>query len=155
MTLVNGAGTLLSQTPGSSVLEAVAETDPEIKVLVSVYRDSPYDKVDYPTQKQQLAFHAGQVIRQSEWDAEFVDPTITTITPATGVAAGGATVTIVGTNFTTGTTVTFGGTAGTSVSVKSVNRLTVVTPAKAAAAYNVVATTAAGAATKTNGYVYT
>lgn len=154
MALVNAAGTLLSQTPGGTVLEAVAEADPKIKVLVNVYRDTPYDNVDYPTQMKQLAFRTNQIIKQSEWDAEFVDPTIAALTPATGPAAGGTTVTITGTGFTTGTSVTFGGTAGTSVSVKSANRLTVVTPAKTAGAYNVVATTAAGTATKTNGFTY-
>lgn len=154
MALVNGAGTLLSQTPGGSVLESVAETDPKVKVLVDVYRDTPYDNVDYPTQMHQLAFRAGQIIKQSQWDAEFVDPTISTVSPATGPAAGGTTVTITGTLFTTGTTVTFGGTAGTSVSVKSDKKLTVVTPAKTAGAYDVVVTTAAGSATKTNGFTY-
>lgn len=155
MALVSADGTLLSKTPGGTVLEDVAETDPKIKVLVNVYRETPYDNVDYPVQMKQLAFRAGQVIRQSEWDKEFTAPTITSISPATGAAAGGDTVTITGTNFTTGTTVTFGGTAGTSVAIENDETLTCVTPAKAAGVYDVVVTTAGGTATEVGGFTYT
>jgi hypothetical protein len=155
MALVKADGTLLSQTPGGTVLEDVTETDPKIRVLVNVYEKTPYDGVDYPTQMEQLRFRAGQIIRQSEWDAEFVDPTITSVSPATGAAAGGTTVTILGTGFSTGTTVAFGGTAGTSVSVKNAGKLTVVTPAKTAGEYDVTVTTAAGTATETDGFTYT
>jgi hypothetical protein len=155
MALAKADGTLLSQTPGGTVLESVAETDPRVKVLIAVYEDTPYDGVDYPTQKKQLRFRAGQVIRQSEWDAEFEDPTISTVSPATGAAAGGTTITIVGTGFTTGTTVTVGGNAATSVVVKNDKKVTCVTAAHTAGATNVVVTTAAGSATKTNGFTFT
>jgi hypothetical protein len=155
MALLKGDGTLLSKTPGGTVLEPQAEADPKVKVLVNVYEDTPYDHVNYPTQKHQLKFVAGQIISLAkDWNASFVVPTIGAISPATGAAAGGTTVTITGSGFTTGTTVTFGGTAGTSVSVKNDKKLTVVTPAKTAGAYNVVVTTAGGAATATNGFTY-
>jgi hypothetical protein len=152
MALAKGDGTLLSQTPGGTVLESQAETDPKIKVLIDVYKDTPYDGVDYPTQMKQLAYRAGQIIPQSEWDAQFVDPTITSVSPATGAAAGGTVVTVVGSGFTTGATVAVGGTAGTSVSVKNDKKLTYVSPAKAAGTYSVTVTTAAGVATKTTAF---
>jgi hypothetical protein len=155
MALVKADGTLLSQTPGGSVLESVTDTDPQVKVLINVYEKTPYDGVDFPTQMEQLRFRAGQVIRQSEWDAEFVDPTITSVSPATGAAAGGFTVTVLGSNFTTGATVSVEGAAGTSVSVKNGGKLTFVAPAKTAGAYDVTVTTAAGAATKTDALTYT
>jgi hypothetical protein len=154
MALVNAAGTLLSKTPGGTVLESVAETDPQIRVKVNVYRDTPYDNVDYPTQMKQLAFRAGQIIRQSKWDAEFTAPTISGITPAVGPAAGGTAVTVTGTGFTTGATVAVGGTAGTSVVVVSDEKLTFATPAKTAGAYDVTVTTAGGTATEEDGFTY-
>lgn len=157
MALVNGAGTLLSKTPGGTVLEAQTEIDPQVKVLVNVYEDTPYTdgNVAYPVQKHQLKFRAGQIVSLAkDWNAAFVAPTIAAISPNTGVAAGGTAVIITGTNFTTGTTVTFGGTAGTSIVVKDSTMLTCATPAKTAGAYNVVVTTAGGTATATNGFTY-
>lgn len=102
-----------------------------------------------------LKFPAGTQLTSAQVDALFAAATISTVTPATGVAAGGTAVTIAGTNFTVGSTVTFGGTAATSVVVASPTTITCVTPAKTAGAYNVVVTTDTGAATKTNGYTYT
>ena len=54
---------------------------------------------------------------------------LTELIPSSGPAAGGNTVTIVGTGFTTGTTVTFGTTPATSVQVLSSIQLTAVAPA--------------------------
>lgn len=90
------------------------------------------------------------------WYAAFENdpPTISTVTPNTGLAAGGTSVTIVGTNFTGATACTFGGTAGTSRVVVDDTHITVVTPAKTAGAYDVVVTTPAGSGTKTNGFTY-
>lgn len=61
-------------------------------------------------------------------------PTVTAVSPATGDIAGGTTVTITGTNFFSGSTVDFGGSACTSVSVTSTTSLTCVTPAHAVGA---------------------
>lgn len=155
MALATADGTLLAQDPGGAVLEEQAETDPEVKVLVNVYRLSPYDKVEYPTQMRQLAFREGQIIRQSEWDAEFATPTIDTVSPATGPAAGGTAITITGTGFTTGATVTIGGASATSIDVDTDKKLKCTTPAHAAGAEDVVVTAAGGSATKTDGFVYT
>ena len=46
-----------------------------------------------------------------------VNPTVTSVSPNNGTTAGGTSVTITGTNFATGATVTFGGTAATNVVV--------------------------------------
>ena len=84
-------------------------------------------------------------------------PTFTSISPSSGPAAGGQTVTITGTNFITGagaTTVTIGGTAATGVSVSTSTTLTATTPLGTAGSANVVVTTAGGSATGTGAYTY-
>lgn len=58
-------------------------------------------------------------------------PTLTAVSPASGPVSGGTAVTITGTNFQSGATVTFGGTAATSVTVVNATRITAVAPAKA------------------------
>lgn len=152
MTLVNAAGTPLAKSPGGSVLESQAEAEPKVKVLVNVYEDSAYDHVNYPTVKKQLKFRAGQIIKQKEWDAAFAAPTVASVFPATGGVAGGTAITVSGTNFAPGATVTVGGTAATSIVVVSPTKITAVTPAKTAGTYDVAVTTTGGTATKTGGF---
>jgi hypothetical protein len=56
-------------------------------------------------------------------------PTITSLNPVRGTAAGGTSVTIAGTNFLSGATVTFGGVAAAQVTVSSSTQIVAVTPA--------------------------
>ena len=60
-----------------------------------------------------------------------VAPTVTSVSPSSGTSAGGTTITITisGTNFVSGATVTVGGVAATSVSVVSATSITATTPA--------------------------
>lgn len=81
-------------------------------------------------------------------------PTITSLNPATGAAAGGTAVTITGTGFTGATGVTFGGTAGTSFSVTNATTIAVTTPAGSAGAVDVVVQSPNGNATKTGAFTY-
>jgi hypothetical protein len=81
-------------------------------------------------------------------------PTITSVSPASGPKAGGATVTIMGTDLTGITSVTFGGTAAASYVRYSATKIVAVTPAGAPGAVDVAVTTAGGTATSTNGYTY-
>lgn len=81
-------------------------------------------------------------------------PTIALIEPATGPIAGGTTVTITGLHFDGATEVTFGGTAGTDLTVLSEAELRVTTPASTAGAKDVAVTTAFGTGTKTGGFTY-
>lgn len=81
--------------------------------------------------------------------------TVTDLSPATGLAAGGTTVTITGTNLLGATSVTFDDTAGTSLTVNSGTELEVDTPAGSVGAVDVVATTPVGVATVTAGFEYT
>lgn len=82
-------------------------------------------------------------------------PTVSSITPPSGSTAGGTAVTITGTGFVATPTVTFGGSAATSVVFVSSTSLTCVTPAHAAGAVDVVVTNPdAQAGTLTNGFTY-
>ncbi len=56
-------------------------------------------------------------------------PTVSAVSPAAGPLAGGTAVTISGSNFALGATVTVGGTLATSVTVVSATSITAVTPA--------------------------
>jgi Domain of unknown function (DUF1929)/IPT/TIG domain/Glyoxal oxidase N-terminus len=82
-------------------------------------------------------------------------PSVASVTPASGPVAGGTAVTVTGTNFVSGATVSFGGTAATGVTVVSSTSITAPTPAHAAGAVNVVVTNSNGQnGTLPNGYTY-
>ena len=81
-------------------------------------------------------------------------PTVLSVSPNNGTAAGATPVTITGTNFTGATAVTFGGVAATSVVVVNATTITAVTPAGTAGAVNVAVTTPAGTGTGTGLYTY-
>ncbi len=82
-------------------------------------------------------------------------PSVSGMTPDTGPAAGGTSVTITGSGFVSGaTTVTIGGAAATGVVVGSASSLTAVTPAGTAGPRDVAVTTAGGSATLTGAFTY-
>ncbi len=83
-------------------------------------------------------------------------PTVTSITPNTGTANGGTGVTITGTGFFSGATVSLGGTAATNVTVASSTSITATTPAHTAGAVNILVTNTDGqSGLLSNGYTYT
>jgi large repetitive protein len=84
-----------------------------------------------------------------------IAPVVSSITPATGSAAGGTTVTITGTGFTSGSTVSFSGTPGTSVTFSSATRLTVRSPAHAAGVVDITVTTVGGTSANVAGDQFT
>jgi hypothetical protein len=69
-----------------------------------------------------------------------VPPTVTSVSLNAGALAGGTAVTLTGTNFVTGATVDFGGSACTGVTVVSSTSITCTTPAHAAGAVTVTVT---------------
>ena len=82
-------------------------------------------------------------------------PIISGLTPASGPATGGTSVTISGTGFATGATVTFDGVAAANVNVLGSTTITAVTPAHAGGAVNVVVANPGGQiGTSVNGYTY-
>lgn len=78
-------------------------------------------------------------------------PTIASVSPNTGPTTGGTTITITGTGFGWTTAVTIGG-VSVPVTINSATSLTVTTPAHAAGAVDVVATTIGGTATSASGF---
>jgi hypothetical protein len=70
-------------------------------------------------------------------------PTITEITPKTGAETGGTEVTITGTNFTSGSSVSFGATPASMVKVNSAESITAVSP-PGTGTVSVTVTTAGG-----------
>ncbi|HWS72503.1 MAG TPA: IPT/TIG domain-containing protein, partial [Thermoanaerobaculia bacterium] len=80
---------------------------------------------------------------------------VTSVTPPAGKTTGGRDVTIHGTGFQAGASVTFGGTAATTIVVVNATTITAKTPAHAAGAVNVTVTnTNTSTGTLTNGYTY-
>ena len=69
-----------------------------------------------------------------------VPPTVSSVSPNSGSTAGGTAVTITGTNFAAGATVTFGSAAATNVVVVSGTQITATTPAGSAGAVTVTVT---------------
>jgi hypothetical protein len=83
-----------------------------------------------------------------------VVPTVSSVAPSNGPPAGGTAVTITGTNFAAGATVTFGGTAATNVVIVSGTQITATTPAHAAGAVTVTVTVNSQSGSLTNGFSY-
>lgn len=81
-------------------------------------------------------------------------PTISSLSPASGAFTGGQTVTIAGTNFQSGATVTFGSNAATNVSVSSSTQLTATAPPGVGAVGVTVTNPDGTAATKPGAFTY-
>ena len=81
-------------------------------------------------------------------------PVIASASPNKGPAAGGATVSITGENFTAATLVTFGGAAAASFTVESDTSITAVTPAGTPGTADIAVTAAGGTAAKPAAYTY-
>ena len=82
-------------------------------------------------------------------------PTVTAISPGSGLTSGGTTITLNGTNFFGASSVTVGGVAATSVNVVSASVLTAVTPAGSiGSAVSVSVTTPGGTGTLAGAFSY-
>lgn len=101
---------------------------------------------------QEIGFSVPQVVVKPA--AQTGGPTVTAISPTSGATTGSTNVTITGTAFAAGATVTIGGTAATNVSVVSATSITATTPSGTAGAKNVVVTVSGNSATLTNGFTY-
>ena len=83
-----------------------------------------------------------------------VVPTVSSVSPNSGSTAGGTAVTITGTNFAAGATVTFGSAAATGVTVVNGTTITATTPAHAAGAVTVVVTVNGQSGSLATGFTY-
>jgi hypothetical protein len=85
----------------------------------------------------------------------YAAPTVTAISPNSGSASGGTAVTITGTGFVSGSTVSIGGANATGVTFGSSTSLTATTPARSSGAQNVVVTNPDGqTGTLASGFTY-
>ena len=102
------------------------------------------------------SFSGSYSVSLSESDTPPVQtPTVTSISPTSGPAAGGTSVSIVGTDFASGATVSFGGTPAGSVVFVDSSHLTCTAPARPAGTLNDVVVTNPGpaAGTLTKGWL--
>jgi hypothetical protein len=159
MGLYNAAGARITK----AAFPTSAVSDPELIVTQDVYATRRHDEGTRPTGSRDgvpegsiktLMFRAGAVVRQSQIDKLFPAATVATVSPATGLAAGGTVVTITGTNLDGVADVKFGATAGTNLKILTAETIQVTAPAHAAGAVNVVVGDEAGAVTKANGFTY-
>ncbi|MEU5208658.1 IPT/TIG domain-containing protein [Streptomyces sp. NPDC020742] len=81
-------------------------------------------------------------------------PTLISVSPTQGPTAGGNTVTLTGTNFTSASSVTFGATPALSFTVVSSTRIDAVAPPGTAGAVAVTVTTPGGSSTLPSAYFY-
>jgi PKD repeat protein len=83
-------------------------------------------------------------------------PTLTSVSPTSGSTTGGTVLTLTGTQFVSGATVSVGGTAATNVTVTSATSITATAPGHAAGVVSITVTNPGGAsATLNNSYTYT
>jgi hypothetical protein len=83
-------------------------------------------------------------------------PVVTGVSPASGNATGGTSVTITGTNFTGATSVSFGGTPATGFIVNSATSITAISPAVTSASeVDVTVTTASGTSVTSTADLFT
>lgn len=95
-----------------------------------------------------------RTVQQSNAYRYVAAPTLTSVSPAAGTTVGGTTVTLTGTNFVSGMTVTFGGIVATDVNVTSNTTLTARTPARSAGTVAVIVQTPSGLASQNNAFTY-
>jgi hypothetical protein len=85
----------------------------------------------------------------------YVTPTVTGVSPSSGPALGGTTVTITGTDFTGATEVQFYPAAATSFTVVSSTEIAAVTPARVPGTYYIIVTTPDGTNLASSGGAFT
>lgn len=156
MTLRNAAGQVLNQTEILALTTDVTPpADPVLRVNQRVYETfSISGESDHETGRR-LKFRVGQLVRRSQIDNLFADASVASVTPSSGVAAGGTAVTIKGDRLSGVEGVLFGGVAATGVEVVDDETVRCTTPAHAAGAVDVVVQDDAGDVTESLGFTYT
>jgi len=147
--VANGTTSTLGRDWSTSNTFAWTPSTASPNYLITVWArnaSSTIDNFDNPAAKLSLSFVIGSATAAA---------TVSSVSPNSGAVGGGTSVTITGTKFASGATVTFGGTAATNVVVASSTSITARTPAHAAGAVNVTVTNSGTqGGTLTNGYTY-
>lgn len=127
-------------TPTSHIdtTQPLPKDDPQL----AVNREDPNDRETGAVSTQKYGGH----LLQAE---------VTSVTPNTGVAAGGNTVVLAGDGLIDVSAITFGGTPATEIDTGDDERITCKVPAHAAGAVTVAVTDARGTTSKPTFYTYT
>ena len=156
MTLRDASGNILNKTELTSKTTQAPAVQPDRIFSEAIYETySLSGEGDRHESGRRLKYRAGQRVSQKDFDALFAAATVTSITPATGVAAGGTNVTMKGTRLSGVEGVTFDGVAATNVKVVSDTTVTCTTPAGTAGPADVVVADDNANVTKTAFYTYT
>ena len=141
LTSTTGPGTGFTSrmitTPDSDIVEDASSTAPALYIA-----SAPVNPGDWIMQAVALRSTASNA------------PAVSSLSPSTGAASGGTAVTITGTNFASGATVTFGGTAASNVVVVNGTTITATTPAGSAGAVTVTVTVNGQSGSLINGFTY-
>lgn len=156
MTFYNAAGTRLTETTFNALLSSAPNVPVLKKVNADVYQTyTEGEGAGGFEGASRLAFVNGQIVDQAMVDGLFKTATFASITPATGLAAGGTAVTIKGTDFSGAAGVTIGGNAVTNFKVVNNTTITGTTAAHTAGAVAVVIQDDAGDVTAAGAFTYT
>lgn len=157
MTVYAADGTTkLSKTSLTAKLTTVPSTTfTANEDIYETYNYDPY-KDNFKTfeKERRVKFKAGQVVNQADVDLLFTPATIASISPATGVAAGGIAVTIRGSRFAGATGGTLGGVALTSFVTVNDSTITAVTGAHATGVVDLIVTDDSGPVTSVGAFTY-
>ncbi|MDX6428976.1 MAG: hypothetical protein QOE54_1342 [Streptosporangiaceae bacterium] len=152
--LVTATGTRITQAGANAYYQAVNPSDPPNQITADIYKMVRPENTHYGFWQNVMKFRKGQIVKTSELNAEFPPATVASLSPATGLAAGGTAVTIKGTNFGPGATGTIGGVAATSFVVVDDKTITCVSGAHAVGAVSAAVTTDSGTVTKATAFTY-
>lgn len=148
---INGSGFLTGATVtfgGTSATNVTVQSGSAISATAPAHTSGATDVVVKNPDNQVVTLSGGFTYTNPP-------PTITSVSPTSGSQNGGTSVTISGTGFVNGATVTFGGTAAT-VGTITATTIAVTTPTHIAGTVNVVVTNPdSQSATLTNGFTYT
>lgn len=154
MTLRNAAGDILNKTELTALTTQEPVVQPDRRFTAKIIETFEIEGESEHERGSRLKFKTGDVISQADLDALFDAAAVASITPATGDAAGGDDVVILGSNLSGVEGVTFGGTPATDVVVVNSGRVTCTTPAHAAGAVAVVVKDDSGDVTVAAGFTY-
>jgi len=142
----SGATVTFGQSPATPVVFSSAT---QLKATTPAHAAGPVDVIVRNPDTQSATVPGGFTFQPVP------APTISGLQPTSGPAAGGTLVTITGTNFLAGATVSFGGEPATPVTVTSSTQIDTVTPAHAAGVVDVWVTNLDGQlATLASGFTY-
>ncbi len=153
MTLRKADGTIIKLANITDVTDPVTQPN-KLVFTEPVYETYNQEGATKHEKNRRLRFRTGEEILEADLQAEYTTATVTGISPATGAAAGGTTVTLTGTNLQGTTGVTIGGVATDQFKIISDTKISCRTGAHAAGAVNVVVADDAGNVTKSNYYTY-